>query len=88
MRLLPLKLKIRKDTLNLSAVQINDLKFRDRFTRKQHATSNVENSKKAQQSKNCSSFTTEYDDYNQKLYFDFKKNLQKIIQSEYYWSIN
>jgi hypothetical protein len=29
-------------------------------------------------SKNCSSFTTEYDDYNQKLYFDFKRTFRKL----------
>jgi hypothetical protein len=29
---LDLKIKDQKNTLNLSAVQINDLKFRDRFT--------------------------------------------------------
>jgi hypothetical protein len=47
-----LKLRIRKDTLNLSAVQINDLKFRDRYIQKSTPLATVENSNKlAQQSK-------------------------------------
>jgi hypothetical protein len=46
MREFYLKIKIRKDTLNLSAVQINDLKFRDRFTIESSTPlATVENSK-------------------------------------------
>lgn len=66
----------KKDTLNLSAVQINDLKFRDRFTIESSTPlATVENSKISllNKAKIAVPFTTEYDDYNQKLYFDFKK---------------
>lgn len=66
----------KKDTLNLSASQFNDLKFRDRFTI-ESATPivTVENSKISllNKAKTAVAFTTEYDDFNQKLYFDFKK---------------
>ena len=66
----------KKDTLNLSAVQINDLKFRDRFTIESSTPlATVENSKISllNKAKIAVPFATEYDDYNQKLYFDFKK---------------
>lgn len=66
----------KKDTLNLSAVQINDLKFRDRFTIESSTPlATVENSKISllNKAKIAVPFTTEYDDFNQKLYFDFKK---------------
>ncbi|MFV8356168.1 Ig-like domain-containing protein [Flavobacterium sp. XS1P32] len=66
----------KKDTLNLSALQINDLKFRDRFTIESSTPlATVENSKISllNKAKIAVPFTTEYDDYNQKLYFDFKK---------------
>ncbi|MFV8331595.1 Ig-like domain-containing protein [Flavobacterium sp. GSP14] len=66
----------KKDTLNLSAVQINDLKFRDRFTIESSTPlATVENSKISllNKAKIAVPFTTEYDDYNHKLYFDFKK---------------
>ena len=66
----------KKDTLNLSALQINDLKFRDRFTIESSTPlATVENSKISllNKAKIAVPFTTEYDDFNQKLYFDFKK---------------
>ena len=66
----------KKDTLNLSAVQINDLKFRDRFTIESSTPlATVENLKISllNKAKIAVPFTTEYDDFNQKLYFDFKK---------------
>ena len=66
----------KKDTLNLSALQINDLKFRDRFTIESSTPlATVENLKISllNKAKIAVPFTTEYDDFNQKLYFDFKK---------------
>ena len=66
----------KKDTLNLSAVQINDLKFRDRFTIESTTPlSTIENSKISllNKAKIAVPFTTTYDDFNQKLFFDFKK---------------
>ncbi|HEX9153074.1 MAG TPA: Ig-like domain-containing protein [Flavobacterium sp.] len=66
----------KKDTLNITAVQNGVLNFRDRFTL-ETATPlvNFDNSKiKFVKNGNVSiPFTTEYDEFNQKLYFDFKK---------------
>ncbi|MFV8324547.1 Ig-like domain-containing protein [Flavobacterium sp. ZS1P14] len=66
----------KKDTLNITAVQNGVLNFRDRFTL-ETATPlvNFDNSKiKLVKNGNVSiPFTTEYDEFNQKLYFDFKK---------------
>lgn len=66
----------KKDTLNISAVQSGVLNFRDRFTL-ETATPlvNFDNSKiKLVNKEDVSvSFTTEYDEYNQKLHFDFQK---------------
>lgn len=72
----------KKDSLNITAVQNGILNFRDRFTL---ATAtpliHFDNSKIKLVNKEDSSvpFTTEYDEFNQKLYIDFKKE-----QSEKY----
>ena len=66
----------KKDTLSISAIQTGNLKFRERFTlesatpliRVANSKINVINNAKAKVP-----FTTEYDEFNQKLYFDFKK---------------
>ncbi|RBN51183.1 Ig-like domain-containing protein [Flavobacterium psychrolimnae] len=66
----------KRDTLNISAIQTNDLKFRERFTLESKTPLiNIENSKieLTNNAKKTVPFTTEYDDFNQKLYFDFKK---------------
>jgi len=66
----------KKDTLNITALQNGTLNFRDRFT----LTSTTplvhfDNSKIKLANKDsvAVAFTTEYDDFNQKIYFDFKK---------------
>mgnify|MGYP006359558871 FL=1 len=66
----------KKDTLSISAIQTGNLKFRERFTlesstpliRIANSKINIINNAKAKVP-----FTTEYDEFNQKLYFDFKK---------------
>ena len=66
----------KKDTLSISAIQTGNLKFRERFTlesstpliRIANYKINIINNAKAKVP-----FTTEYDEFNQKLYFDFKK---------------
>ncbi len=66
----------KKDTLSFAALQFNDLKFRDRFTIESATPiAAIENSKInfLNKAKIAVPFTTEYDDFNQKLYFDFKK---------------
>ncbi len=66
----------KKDTLRLVASQAIDLKFRERFTLESSTPLlSVENSKISvlNKAKTAIPFTTEYDDFNQKLYFDFKK---------------
>lgn len=66
----------KKDTLNITAVQKGILNFRDRFTL-ESATPLVtfDNSKIKLTNKDSVSlpFKTEYDDFNQRLYFDFQK---------------
>ena len=66
----------KKDTLSISALQTGSLKFRERFTL-ESATPliRVENSKISiiNNAKAKVPFATEYDEFNQKLYFDFKK---------------
>ena len=66
----------KKDTLSISALQTSTLKFRERFTL-ESATPliRIENSKinLINTAKTVVPFTTEYDEFNQKLYFDFKK---------------
>ncbi|MNS04018.1 hypothetical protein D3C72_353670 [compost metagenome] len=66
----------KKDTLNITAVQKGILNFRERFTL-ESATPlvNFDNSKIKLVNKDSVSvpFKTEYDDFNQLLYFDFKK---------------
>ena len=66
----------KKDTLRISALQTGSLKFRERFTL-ESATPliSVENSKISiiNNVKAKVPFTTEYDEFNQKLHFDFKK---------------
>ena len=66
----------KKDTLSISALQTNDLKFRERFTLESKTPLiGFQNSKISliNNAKTEVPFTTEYDDFNQKLYFDFKK---------------
>ncbi|TDE31752.1 DUF2141 domain-containing protein [Flavobacterium ranwuense] len=66
----------KKDTLNITPVQSGTLNFRDKFTlesstpliRIENSKINLVNNVKA-----AVPFTTEYDEFNQKLYFDFKK---------------
>ena len=66
----------KKDTLKIAALQTGNLNFRERFTlesatpliRVANSKINVINNAKAKVP-----FTTEYDEFNQKLYFDFKK---------------
>ena len=71
------KIKDQKnDTLSISARQSNDLKFRERFTLESKTPLiRFENSKISLTNiaKTEVPFTTEYDEFNQKLYFDFKK---------------
>ncbi|MBG6060907.1 uncharacterized protein (DUF2141 family) [Flavobacterium sp. CG_9.1] len=66
----------KKDTLSIIALQTNTLKFRERFTLESNTPLiRFENSKMKliNNSKTTVPFTTEYDEFNQKLYFDFKK---------------
>ena len=66
----------KKDTLSISAIQTNDLKFRERFTLESKTPLiSFQNSKISLTNiaKTEVPFTTEYDEFNQKLYFDFKK---------------
>jgi uncharacterized protein (DUF2141 family) len=66
----------KKDTLSISALQTGNLKFRERFTLESSTPLiRIENSKISliNNAKIAVPFTTEYDEFNQKLYFDFKK---------------
>lgn len=66
----------KKDTLNISAVQNGLLNFRERFTLLSNTPLiQFDNSKIKLLSKDSTAvpFTTEYDEFNQKLYVDFKK---------------
>ncbi len=66
----------KKDTLSISALQTGNLKFRERFTLESSTPLiRIENSKISliNKAKIAVPFTTEYDEFNQKLYFDFKK---------------
>ncbi|WP_367773058.1 Ig-like domain-containing protein [Flavobacterium sp. WC2421] len=67
----------KKDSLNISALQNGILNFRDRFTLESSIPLiKFDNSKIKLIAKDSTAidFTTEYDDFNQKLYFDFKKS--------------
>ncbi|MFV8371457.1 Ig-like domain-containing protein [Flavobacterium sp. LB2P74] len=67
----------KKDTLSISAIQTGNLNFRERFTLESSTPLiRIENSKinLINNAKTAVSFTTEYDEFNQKLYFDFKKD--------------
>lgn len=66
----------KKDTLSISALQTGNLKFRERFTLESSTPLiSIENSKinLINNEKKAVPFTTEYDEFNQKLFFDFKK---------------
>ena len=66
----------KKDTLNITALQNGVLNFRDRFTLETATPlTSFENSKIKLVNKGNVSvpFTTEYDEFNQKLHFDFEK---------------
>lgn len=66
----------KKDTLSISALQTGNLKFRERFTLESSTPLiSIENSKinLINNAKKAVPFTTEYDEFNQKLFFDFKK---------------
>jgi uncharacterized protein (DUF2141 family) len=66
----------KKDTLSISALQSGPLNFRERFTLESSTPLiRIENSKinLTNNAKTKVIFTTEYDEFNQKLYFDFKK---------------
>ncbi|OCB76308.1 hypothetical protein B0A79_05075 [Flavobacterium piscis] len=67
---------LKKDTLNITAVQNGVINFRDRFTL-ESATPLVKFDKSKMTLVNKDSvavdFTTEYDEFDQKLYVDFKK---------------
>lgn len=66
----------KKDTLNITAVQSGTLNFRDRFALESATPlTHFDNSKIKLINKHSVSvaFTTEYDEFNQKLFFDFKK---------------
>nr|WP_314840506.1 Ig-like domain-containing protein [uncultured Flavobacterium sp.] len=66
----------KKDTLNVTPLQMGDLKFREQFTLEASTPLiNIVNEKITLLDKNKKSipFKTEYDVYNQRLYFDFKK---------------
>ncbi len=66
----------KKDTLNISAVQAGVLNFRKRFTLESATPlTKFDNSKIKLINKDSVSvdFKTEYDDFNQQLHFDFKK---------------
>jgi hypothetical protein len=68
--------KQKKDSININSVQNGNLNFRERFTL-ESATPLVRFDKSKIKLINKDSiavaYTTEYDDFNQKLYFDFKK---------------
>ncbi len=66
----------KKDTLNITSVQSGTLNFRDKFTLESSTPlTHFDNSKIKLINKDSISvaFTTEYDEFNQKLFFDFKK---------------
>ncbi len=66
----------KKDTLNITPLQMGDLKFREQFTLETSTPLiNIANEKITLLDRNKKSipFKTEYDEYNQRLYFDFKK---------------
>lgn len=66
----------KKDTLNVTPLQMGDLKFREQFTLEASTPLiNIVNEKITLLDKNKKSipFKTEYDEYNQRFYFDFKK---------------
>lgn len=66
----------KKDTLNIAALQNGNLDLRDRFTLTSTTPLVRFDNSKIKLSKTDSTavaFTTEYDEFNQKLYFDFKK---------------
>ncbi len=66
----------KKDSVNISAVQANILNFRDRFTLESATPlTKFDNSKIKLVNKDSVSvdFKTEYDDFNQRLFFDFKR---------------
>lgn len=66
----------KKDTMSISAIQTGNLKLRERFTLESSTPLiRIENSKinLINNAKTAVPFTTEYDEFNQKLYFDFKK---------------
>lgn len=66
----------KKDTLKISAIQTGNLKFHERFTLESSTPLiRIENSKISviNNAKAPVVFTSEYDEFNQKLYFDFKK---------------
>ena len=66
----------KKDTLSISALQTTDLKFRERFTLESKTPLINIQKLKISMTNNAKTevpFTTEYDEFNQKLYFDFKK---------------
>ena len=66
----------KKDTLSISALQSGSLNFRERFTLESSTPLiRIENSKinLTNNAKTKVTFTTEYDEFNQKLYFEFKK---------------
>ncbi|WP_367756587.1 Ig-like domain-containing protein [Flavobacterium sp. WC2430] len=67
----------KKDSLSISTLQNGILNFRDRFTLESSIPLiKFDNSKIKLITKDSTAidFTTEYDDFNQKLYFDFKKS--------------
>lgn len=66
----------KKDTLSITPVQSGTLNFRDKFTLESSTPlTHFDNSKIKLINKDSVSvaFTTEYDEFNQKLFFDFKK---------------
>lgn len=66
----------KKDTLNITALQNGNLNFRERFTLETTTPLvHIDTSKIKVTIKDsvAVAFTTEYDDFNQKLFFDFKK---------------
>jgi hypothetical protein len=66
----------KKDTLNITALQNGNLNFRERFTLETTTPLvHIDTSKIKVTIKDSIAvvFTTEYDDFNQKLFFDFKK---------------
>ncbi|MFV5696751.1 Ig-like domain-containing protein [Flavobacterium sp. ZT3R17] len=75
----------KKDTLNITAVQNGVLNFRDRFTLETATPlTGFDNSKikLVNKANTAVPFTTEYDEFNQKLHFDFQKEpLEKYTVS-------